>query len=225
MILRSLESQPSLSYILSNFPGPLVDYNVMPSDVKDAVKQLERSRVCELSGTSGGNHGDLTVEWIFLPSEAFRLPENLSFNFDPSPYVVPQNAIYLHRNLVKPLTDNTIGVDDDFRIVRFVGDLDLQGLSLPSHVSQAQTQRFDTAMKEFLRQHFVWCLRVHICGGDVLEDFKEEDIIETMRELGFRVGSDDEEVETPPLDDPLWQTEIGKVCWEMRVRSSLAGYR
>ncbi|KZT40862.1 hypothetical protein SISSUDRAFT_1043596, partial [Sistotremastrum suecicum HHB10207 ss-3] len=110
-----------------------------------------------------------------------------------------------------------IDVDDNYRIVQFV---DLPELSLPSHVPGAQRAHLEPSADRFLRYHFMWCLRVNICGGHVMDEFDEGEVLGMMEALGLRGP----QLVTPPVTDPRWKTEIGQICWDMALQSGLADY-
>ncbi|KZT40860.1 hypothetical protein SISSUDRAFT_1031598 [Sistotremastrum suecicum HHB10207 ss-3] len=214
-LLRALHPEPTFAAVLNSDPDT-ADLNIMPLAIEDYVRG--KCDFCNLTG-SGESKDGLGVVWIFPPGETSlpqlegRLPQDL----DMDAFVTSDNAILRSNDLIEPFYQNVYGVDvdDGYRIVQFV---DYPDPRLPSHVPDSQIPRFNARTQIFLRQHFRWCLRVHLCGGHVLDDFSRGDILSTMNELGM--GFDDE-VEEPPLDDPRWQTEIGKICFRMRLHSRI----
>ncbi|KZS91141.1 hypothetical protein SISNIDRAFT_487831 [Sistotremastrum niveocremeum HHB9708] len=141
--------------------------------------------------------------------------DNQRTGFDEQVFVTSQNAILLRKSLIEAFHGNKFGVDvdDDYRFICFPG---VENLSLPSHVPHAQAETFDPSLKYFLRKHFSWSLRVHICEGSVRDDFSDKEVEDTLRALG--IGSDPE-ISLAEEDDPLWETEIGKLVYEMYMES------
>ena len=73
-----------------------------------------------------------------------------------------------------------------------------------------------------LREHFRHCLRVHLLHGDVTIDYPQPVVTKTLADLGLW-ERDDEEV---PLDDPRWNSELGKEILECHLLLQLerSGY-
>jgi hypothetical protein len=67
----------------------------------------------------------------------------------------------------------------------------------------------------FLRLHFKRCLAVSVCRGDVLEDYREQEIENFMEELGVYDG----EIDTR---DPRWSTSLGSHVHAYLIRQKMA---
>ena len=63
------------------------------------------------------------------------------------------------------------------------------------------------------------CILVKFRGGDILEDYPSEMILETMEALG--VGPDNDPDEVAPFTDPLWETPLGKEIFEDYMKVGL----
>ncbi|KZS91140.1 hypothetical protein SISNIDRAFT_487830 [Sistotremastrum niveocremeum HHB9708] len=216
-LLGALSEAPTLEGVWNSY-SRTAHLNVMPPAVEDFVR--EKYNLCNITG-SGESKEELGVVWIFPPGEARLVKGKLPQDFDMEAFVTSDNAILLRNDLIKPFHENIFGVDvdDNYRIVQFD---EYHGLQLPSHVPDYQTHQFNACTQIFLRQHFRWCLLVQICGGHILDDYNRGEILQTMNELGM--GFDDD-VEEPPMEDPRWQTEIGKICFRMRLYSRMAESR
>ena len=70
---------------------------------------------------------------------------------------------------------------------------------------------------KFLRAHFRWCLRVHLLGGDIQEDYDANAIATAAEELGL-CGDDSEIV---PLEDERWHSILGRELLEHHLSSEL----
>ena len=130
--------------------------------------------------------------------------------------------------------DNAFGVDVDVRrqswlIVPFrcliiflpqdgyclVVFRDIGSVQLPLKV--ARDQSCPGPDDEFLRKHFRWCLRVQLQGGDIGDEFSHGDIHMAAELLGLH----GDEYDLAPLDDPRWQSRIGKEFLEVHLRQQL----
>ena len=69
-------------------------------------------------------------------------------------------------------------------------------------------------MGRFLRLHFIRCLTAGVCHGDVLEDYKEQEIENFMEELGVFDG----EIDT---SDPGWSTPLGSHVHAYLIRQKM----
>jgi hypothetical protein len=78
-------------------------------------------------------------------------------------------------------------------------DLQMQHPTRLSGVNQSKD--------EFLRKHFRWCLRVHVCGGDISVDIDKEEALEMM----------DDAEKGRNLNDKRWGTTIGREIVEMTM--------
>ena len=67
----------------------------------------------------------------------------------------------------------------------------------------------------FLRLHFRRCLAVSVCRGDVMEDYREQEIENFMEELGVFDG----EIDT---DNPGWSTPLGSHVHAYLLRQKMA---
>lgn len=101
---------------------------------------------------------------------------------------------------------------DDYRIVVF---RDLGSVTLPSHLHRVKACAGPD--DKFLREHFRWCLRVHLLGGDIKEDYSVHDIANAAEELGL-CGDKPAMV---PLDDERWHSTLGKELLEDHIGTQL----
>jgi hypothetical protein len=99
-------------------------------------------------------------------------------------------------------------LQDDYRIVIFK---DIGSVTLPSNFRRDPVSPGPS--DEFLRHHFAWCLRSQILGGDISDDYNRNDVVYAMDELGL--GSEDNAL--VPLDDPRWQSTMGKEILELHM--------
>ena len=67
----------------------------------------------------------------------------------------------------------------------------------------------------FLRMHFERCLAVSAYGGDVKDDYKEQEIQTFSEELGVYDGEMD-------YSDPRWSTSLGMAVHSHLIRQRLA---
>ncbi|KZS91137.1 hypothetical protein SISNIDRAFT_487827 [Sistotremastrum niveocremeum HHB9708] len=206
----------------SEFKHAHAHLDVMPDYMEDLVRK--RSHSCSITGRhDSGVSQTLSVVWIVHPthcrfaSDFFSSYSWTETEDEIKTFVVPENAILLRPDVAGAFRENAFGidVDDNYRIVQFI---DLPALELPSHVPEAQKAHLEPSADKFLRFHFMWCLRVNICGGHVMDDFDRGEVLGMMEELGL-TGSGSE---MAPVTDPRWKTEIGKICWEMAMNSRFA---
>ncbi|KII83797.1 hypothetical protein PLICRDRAFT_442206 [Plicaturopsis crispa FD-325 SS-3] len=177
----------------------------------------ERAAISALSLESGATEppAELAATWIFPPnlSQTVTLgpgyqdwpPDNRDFAF----YSSGQNYLLLRKELVDLFQGNKFGidVDDGYRIVAFEP---LDGLRLPSHLSLPA----DTSARpseRLLRDHFYRCLYHNLRGGNISDNYPPEDVQEYMESLGVF----DDEMD---MNDPRWQTELGKAIWAALMR-------
>ncbi len=106
-------------------------------------------------------------------------------------------------------------MQDDYRILIFRELGSARGL-LPTHMPPRQP---DPQFETFLRGHFHSSLRANIFNGDIREEYSTNTIVRMMGELG--VGEEDED-DLAPMDDPWWQTVLGKEIWEDVMRRRIA---
>ncbi|KAK0441458.1 uncharacterized protein EV420DRAFT_1485623 [Desarmillaria tabescens] len=170
------------------------------------------------------------VTWIippyfaYMPANAFPTCSPLDTRALSAEYLEtnPSNALPMHKDLIPFWNDNafSVDIDDDYRIIIFREMGSARGL-LPAHIPPPPSPNTDFEM--FLRCHFHSSIHANILHGDVREDYTSQEIIQLMGDLG--VGDGDEEGNFAPMDDPRWQTVLGKAIWEdvMRVTMSAAG--
>ena len=72
----------------------------------------------------------------------------------------------------------------------------------------------------FLREHFKHCLRVHLLNGDIHDDYPRDVITKTLEDLGLSNWQD--EGDEVPIDDPRWDTELGREILNSHMRSKLS---
>jgi len=73
----------------------------------------------------------------------------------------------------------------------------------------------DRSSDQFLRLHFRQCLAVSVCRGDIMEDYKEQEVENFMEELGVYDGEID-------INDPRWSTPLGSHVHAYLVRQKMA---
>jgi hypothetical protein len=112
--------------------------------------------------------------------------------------------------------DDGCGNDNDYRIIVFEGsELLNNSAPLKSHLTLIDgPYRLSV---HFLCGHFNERLVVSVCHGDVIEDYKDQEIENFMEELGVYNG----EIET---SDPRWSTPLGShvhrfiLVWETPLK-------
>src|SRR5258705_3361612 len=100
---------------------------------------------------------------------------------------------------------------DNYRIILFEGLEGLKsGTTLKHHLNLIDGPHRPS--DQFLHLHFRRCLAVSVCRGDVMEDYKEQEIENFMEELGYYDGK---MVDT---SDPRWSTPLHQeklfLTWE-----------
>jgi len=150
------------------------------------------------------------------------------------PYISVSNMGLMRKDLITLFHDNAFGIDvdvrpmcllltrcpfspqDNYRVVVF---RDLQSVSLPSHLARAPV--YAGPDDQFLREHFRWCLKVHLLGGDIMEDYDHNAIATAAEELGL-CGDGTEMV---PLDDERWHSVLGRELLADHISSEIAWAR
>jgi len=113
---------------------------------------------------------------------------------------VVENGISGRKDIVTLFWENTLGVDvdDGYRVILFEGCETLNSdAPLKSHLTLKDGP--DRPSDRFLRLHFRECLAVCVCLGDVMEDYREQEIENFMEELGVYDGEMDT---SDPMVDP-----------------------
>ncbi|KIL55951.1 hypothetical protein M378DRAFT_53709, partial [Amanita muscaria Koide BX008] len=96
---------------------------------------------------------------------------------DLSELMVVENIVSGRKDIVTLFWENKLGVDveDHYRIILFEGSESLSsGAPLKSHLTLIDGPYRPS--DRFLRLHFSRCLAVSVCRGDVMEDYKEQEI-------------------------------------------------
>ena len=147
----------------------------------------------------------------WLEAKYYRDPDAC----DLSKLLVVENVISGRKDIVTLFWENKLGVDvdvrillfqvvecgthdiqDDYRIIVFEGSDTLNSdAPLRSHLTLKDGP--DRPSNRFLRLHSRECLAVSVCLGDVMEDYREQEIENFMEELGVYDG----EIDT---SDPGW---------------------
>ena len=105
-------------------------------------------------------------------------------------------------------------IQDHYRIIVFEGSESLNnGTPLKSHLTLPDGPYRPS--DRFLRLHFSQCLAVSVCRGDVIEDYREQEIDNFMEELGVYDG----EINT---GDPRWSTPLGSHVHAYLIRQKMA---
>ncbi|KAJ7230245.1 hypothetical protein GGX14DRAFT_538347 [Mycena pura] len=216
----------------------LLNLYKFPSDVEHRVLTRD-SRRCEVTGSTD----DLVLTWIVPPPWAWAAvnihdpPEiaptasaapNMAIHplgFDPSPFLVPANAILLRKDLKVHFYNHhfTIDADDNYRVIVLRDMGDTQQL-LPTHLPRHPEHDNSDAL--FFRLHLRYSFNFMLLGGDIREKYPPHRILSMMHSLGVTVGGDDPDCEMAALDDDRWQTELGQAILTnvMDVRASLNQY-
>jgi len=100
-------------------------------------------------------------------------------------------------------------VQDDYRIILFEGSN--SSAPLKSRLINGPNRPSD----RFLRLHFRQCLAVSVCRGDVMEDYKDQEIENFIEELGVYDGETD-------TSDPRWSTPLGSHVHAYLIRQKMA---
>jgi len=131
--------------------------------------------------------------------------------------MVVENVISGRKDIVTLFWKNKLGVDvdDDYRIILFEGSetLSRDDAPLKSHLKLVEGP--NRPSERFLRLHFRQCLAVRVCRGDVMEDYREQEIENFMEELGVY----DNEIDT---SDPRWSTPLGSHVHAYLVSQKMA---
>ncbi|KAK0244908.1 hypothetical protein EDD85DRAFT_932866 [Armillaria nabsnona] len=128
------------------------------------------------------------------------------------------NAVLMHKDLIPFFNDNafSVDIDDNYRIVIF-GETGSARSLLPDHMPPRE---HDPQFETFLRAHFHSSIRWTIFHGDIRNEYSTNTILRMMEELG--VGLEDDGDDVAPMDDPRWQTMLGKEIWEEVIRGRIA---
>ncbi|PPQ69455.1 hypothetical protein CVT26_002865 [Gymnopilus dilepis] len=188
-----------------------------PTGFEDLVSARDAQK-CMITGSKER----LGVTWIFPPPWANAFSKK-RYAHNHQALVVPSNAMLMQRDLIPAFHDNAFGidVDDNYRIVVFhYAEGSKEALSPfcnePAYLCHTPVC---PTMQVFLREHFRRCILVKFRGGDILEDYPSEMILETMEALG--VGPDNDPDEVAPFTDPLWETPLGKEIFEDYMKVGL----
>jgi len=189
----------------------IMKMNVFPPSFEESV--FLRDARCFFTGTE--SKPDLSVSWIIPPAYLHML----TYPNPPTPseldhFISILNACVIRKDLMALFLDNAFGVDvdDGYCLVVF---RDIGSVQLPLKV--ARDESCSGPDDEFLREHFRWCLRVHLQGGDIGDEFSHHDIQHAAELLGLH----GDEYDLAPLDDPRWQSRIGKEFLEVHLRQQL----
>ncbi|KAF8522970.1 hypothetical protein BU17DRAFT_86573 [Hysterangium stoloniferum] len=187
---------------------------------------LDRDRQCIFSGVVPSCGSDaLVATWVFPPFMGYKLSDDPwlenKYYQDPdacdlSDLMVVENVVSGRKDIVTLFWKNKLGVDveDDYRIILFEGSESLNsGVPLKSHMILLDGPYRPS--DRFLRLHFQECLAVSVCRGDVLEDYRDQEIEIFMEELGIY----DDEIDT---GDPRWSTPLGSHVHAYLIRQKMA---
>ncbi|KAF9504433.1 hypothetical protein BS47DRAFT_1355169 [Hydnum rufescens UP504] len=98
-----------------------------------------------------------------------------------------------------------IDVDDNYRIVQFVKpspEFDISHVGTLK-IPEGQPKPYD----ECLRLHFHYCLRMYVsCLPPGVQGYS----IEEIEGLQAAVGMFERDEDPPPLDDPIWDSDLGR---------------
>ncbi len=107
-------------------------------------------------------------------------------------------------------------MQDNYHIVIFREMGSARSL-LPAHMP---TREHHPQFETFLRAHFHSSIRSPIFHGDITNEYSTNTILRMIEELG--VGLEDDGDDVAPMDDPRWQTMLGKDIWEEVIRRRIA---
>ncbi|KAJ7239739.1 hypothetical protein C8J57DRAFT_1372509 [Mycena rebaudengoi] len=177
-----------------------------PSVVEESVVARDQGR-CRFTGLDD----DATPAWIVPPTLSWETEDfGSSRGWDKTPFLVAANDLTMQKRLTLPFLSNhfSVDVDDGYRVLVLhpMGDAKrLLPTHLPRHSRDADTDRF-------LRFHCRYSLHITLRGGDISEDYSNEAILHAMDELGVdHIFADDpDSIKMVPLDDPRWQSALGK---------------
>jgi len=196
--------------------------SLTPSIIQQA---LSRDRQCIFSGSAPSGDSDvLVVTWIFPPFLGYKLSDDHEledkYYSDPdgcdlSELMTVENVVSGRKDIVALFWENKLGIDveDNYRIIIFEGSDSLNGAPLKSHLTL--TDGPNRPSDRFLRLHFDECLAVSVSCGDVMEDYREQEIEDFMEELGFFDGEIDS-------NDLRWSTPLGMHVHAYLVRQRMA---
>ncbi|KAJ7189233.1 hypothetical protein C8R46DRAFT_1184379 [Mycena filopes] len=187
------------------FLGP---YEI-PADIARVVVVRDQ-RACRVTGSTN----DTVSTWIVPPTWAWTT----------IPLRPPRKRIHAAQRpqstLLQPFA---VDVDDDYRIV-VLRDLGADHARLlPTHLSHPRNDTAD-ADAEFFRLHLRYSFNFMLLGGDITERYPPYRVLSEMAALG--VAPDSEEGDMARLDDPRWQSELGKaiLAEELRSRAAMSLY-
>ncbi|KAK0436121.1 hypothetical protein EV421DRAFT_1981848 [Armillaria borealis] len=152
--------------------------------------------------------------WMAFPTSSQRETAGLSSReLEKS-----SNAVLMHKQLIPFFNDNAfnVDIDDNYHIVIFREMGSARSL-LPTHMPPRE---HDPQFETFLRAHFHSSIRSTIFHGDIRNEYSTSTILRMMEELG--VGLEDDGDDVAPMDDPRWQTMLGKEIWEEVIRRRIA---
>ncbi|EIM91668.1 uncharacterized protein STEHIDRAFT_153291 [Stereum hirsutum FP-91666 SS1] len=168
-------------------PERLLSSLEIPSEIHNDV--VKRDTGCFFTRKLSGDK-DFITSWIFPPVSGFKTCVGVVYkDWDPAPFMTANNSIRMCSDLHEPFEENAFGVDidDNCRIIVF-DPAKIKGITLPSHLPaeslayvQDELVADDSAaspirLRDFLRHHFVWCLRLHFLGGDISEDYDRQKV-------------------------------------------------
>ncbi|KAF8959279.1 hypothetical protein BDZ97DRAFT_1838186 [Flammula alnicola] len=190
----------------------------VPLSIQTQVLQRDKN-CCLFTGTIPRESTEVTwmvppyFAWLAFPDSSPRETAGMSSkDLENS-----SNATLMHKDLIPYFNDNAFGVDidDDYHIVVF-REMGSARRLLPTHMP---LREHDASFEMFLRGHFHSSLRANIVHGDIRDEYSTDDILTLMGELG--VGQEDDD-ELAPMDDPRWQTMLGKEIWEEVLRQRIS---
>lgn len=104
-------------------------------------------------------------------------------------------------------------MQDNYRIIKFEGpEFSADHIPFKTHLTLSDGPHRPS--DRFLRLHFERCLTVSACGGDVREDYEEQEIDHFMEDLGIFDDAVD-------FSDPRWSTSLGREVHSFLLRDKL----
>ncbi|KAJ7874101.1 hypothetical protein B0H13DRAFT_2058035 [Mycena leptocephala] len=187
-----------------------------------------------------GNSTDTTLTWIVPPPWGWTVansndPADIAparcdlelhpLGIDPRPFLVAANVIMLRKDLKVHFYNHnfTIDADDNYRVI-VLRDMGQSQKLLPTHLPRRSD--YDPLDATFFRLHLRHSMNFMLLGGDTREKYPSHVILHEMDLLGVPVPGGDPDREMTPLDDPGWQTELGKAILAdvIQVKTELSLY-
>ncbi|RDB20728.1 hypothetical protein Hypma_012128 [Hypsizygus marmoreus] len=210
---------------LEELDPPLASFIALSSTLSDAA--ISRDQRCMLTGIAPAADDSLQVTWILPPQLYYLIAENsrkrnrLEMDIDnPETQrqicelaMIVENCLTMTKGLAVLFNENRIGIDldDNHRIVCF--DIrDEVTMSVKTYLMRPVNEH-GSLRDDFLRAHFVRCLVVNTCNGDVSDQFPENAMQHFLEQVGYPENVEDLGLNEKEMAEirAEWDTEIGQV--------------